>query len=85
MLLPSPEQILLEIKLYLSSIRESVCSGAALNGQQNYNFQQEKQGRAGIKALLWVTSLAFSSERTFGEGLEWVSFKNVEKKQIFSW
>lgn len=87
-LLPSPEQILLEIKLYLSSTRESVCSGAALNLQQKCmfcNFQQEKQGRAGIKTPPQVQSLAFLSERAFGEGLGWVSFKNVEKRQIFSW
>lgn len=33
-LLPSPEQILLEIKLYLSSIRESMCSGAHSKAEQ---------------------------------------------------
>lgn len=84
-LLPSPEQILLEIKLYLSSIRESTCSVAPLNLQHNCNFQQEKQGRAGIKTLSWVPSLAFISERAFGEGLGWVPFRKVEKRQIFPW
>lgn len=83
-LLHSPEQILLEIKLYLSSIRESMWFGTALNLQQNFNFQHDKQGRAGIKTLPWVPSLACFSERAFGEGLGWVSFKNVEKGKIFS-
>lgn len=80
-LLPSPEQI----KLYLSSIRKSTCSVAPLNSQQNCNFQQEKQGRAGIKTLPWVPSLAFFSERAFGEGLGWVPFGKVETRQIFPW